>query len=161
MDNSSKCPYCGEWIKAEAQKCRYCGEWLPEHKQAERDQIFRDRDSMYQYEWERYKAWREYYRGSKRWGCVTIEILLIAIYVGIATASWWYFALNLALLYAVFFIPYLRKALGIVLSLFWGGIFGSLSTFLIGVEYFWLAFLVFFLIFLWIHIGAQKYLSRK
>lgn len=28
MENTKRCPYCGEEIKADATKCKHCGEWL-------------------------------------------------------------------------------------------------------------------------------------
>ena len=28
MENTRRCPYCGEEIMADAKKCKYCGEWL-------------------------------------------------------------------------------------------------------------------------------------
>jgi hypothetical protein len=35
MEDTKKCPYCGEEILAIAKKCRYCGEWLEESKETE------------------------------------------------------------------------------------------------------------------------------
>ena len=28
MEETKKCPYCGEEILAAAKKCKYCGEWM-------------------------------------------------------------------------------------------------------------------------------------
>lgn len=115
MDDSSKCPYCGEWIKAEAQKCRYCGEWLQGSEAAERNRIARERDAIYNYEWKRQNAINEYYQNKSYWGFVCLELLLISIGVGIFFSSWWYFGLCFIALVITLSIPYLRT----ILSLFY------------------------------------------
>ena len=33
MEETKKCPYCGEEIKAIAKKCRHCGEWLDKQEE--------------------------------------------------------------------------------------------------------------------------------
>lgn len=38
MEDTKKCPYCGQEIKAIAKKCRYCGKWLTEQTEARNQQ---------------------------------------------------------------------------------------------------------------------------
>lgn len=35
MEETKKCPYCGEEINAKAKKCKYCGEWLVNQEDSE------------------------------------------------------------------------------------------------------------------------------
>ena len=38
MENTKRCPYCGEEIKADATKCKHCGEWLNDEAVQEQSQ---------------------------------------------------------------------------------------------------------------------------
>ena len=38
MEETKRCPYCGEEILAVAKKCKHCGEWL-EAKETEKESM--------------------------------------------------------------------------------------------------------------------------
>lgn len=35
MEETKRCPYCGEEILAVAKKCKHCGEWIEQKTKAE------------------------------------------------------------------------------------------------------------------------------
>ncbi len=46
MEETKRCPYCGEEILAVAKKCKYCGEWLEEEESSENSEIYEEKKGL-------------------------------------------------------------------------------------------------------------------
>lgn len=127
MEQETKnCPYCGEEIMATAKKCKHCGEWLtdrkkPNGKKANQPKVnvsetehkgkvssLRDdvRIANTQAEWNKENS-----------NALPIQIIIIAIVIGIATKSWWIGAGVFMGVGFLLFIPYVGQLVCAILAL--------------------------------------------